>query len=82
MVSDVITLLICMSDWATHFSQVSKWVEDTDELTLLHIIRQEFIKKRPSLQYSDMYTTSIISQSGNDVLVSIDNPVSVILQVT
>ena len=82
MVSAVLTLVLRLYAGAPHFTQVATWVEDTDELALLHIICQEVIKKRPSIKYADMDITPNFIKSGNDVLVSIDNPVSVILQVT
>ena len=82
MVSSSLILVLRLYSGASPFYQVSTWIEDMDDLTLSHIIRQEVIKKRPSLQYSDMYITPIISKSGTDVLAVIASKVSVLLQVT
>ena len=82
MVSAVLTLVLRLSAGAPKFTQVATWVEDTDELALLHIICQEVIKKRPSIKYADMDITPNFIKSGNDVLVLIENSVSVIFQIT
>ena len=81
MLSVVLTLVLRLSAGAPPFEQFITWVENTDEMKLSHIIHKEVIKKRPSLQYADMDIISIISHSGNDILVIIDKPVSVLLQV-
>ena len=82
MVSAVPNIVLRLFSGATPFPQFAMCVEEIDELTMLHIIPQEVIKKCSSLQYVDMDITSIISQSGTDVLAIIDKPVSVFLKVT
>ena len=82
MVSAIINLIFQMNDPEPPFTQVETWINGTYELTLSHIIHQEVTKKRPSLQYSNIYVISIISSDDTNSKVLIDKPISYIFQVT